>query len=230
MLQEFPQVLVLDDFHAGTEVDALCRHLRQARLGRYLYVLALTDSLQQAVMSAVFAAGADDFLVKPVDPCLLAARLQASQRIIALQEDAHRDKEEMRRFAMELAVANRRLHHAAYEDALTRLPNRRFGLERLSQEWARASRMSQRLACIMADVDHFKRINDTYGHDIGDEVLQALADVIRGSIRTSDLACRLGGEEFVILCPDTDLKGAQLCAERLRGGWRLIASARPVWR
>jgi two-component system, cell cycle response regulator len=217
MLEDLPQVLVLDGFGNGGQGEALCRHLRQARLGRNLYVVALTESIDKLVLAAVFDAGADDFLVKPVNPCVLDGRLRAGLRVIGLQEEAHRDKEEMRRFAMELAVANRRLQLAAYEDALTKLPNRRCALERLAQEWSRATRTDRALACIVADLDHFKRVNDTYGHDIGDLVLQETAKLMRGTIRSTDLACRLGGEEFVILCPDADVKGAKQCAERLCG-------------
>jgi two-component system, cell cycle response regulator len=210
-----PEVLVLDGFGAGSEGDVLCRHLRQARLGRNLYIVALTDSIDMHLLTAVFDAGADDFLVKPVNPCILAARLRAGSRVLGLQEEAQRDKEDMRRFAMDLAVANRRLQLAAYEDALTKLPNRRCALERLAQEWSRAARTGRALACILADLDHFKRVNDTYGHDIGDQVLQETAKLMRSTIRNTDLACRLGGEEFVILCPDADVKGAKQCAERL---------------
>ena len=215
VLSDFPQALVLDGFSAGGEGDSLCRHLRQARLGQYLYVVALTASQGHEELSAVFDAGVDDFLVKPVHASVLTARLRAGLRVIGLQEQGQRDKEEMRRFAMELAVANRRLQHAAYEDSLTRLPNRRCALERLTQESARAARTGRNLACIVADLDHFKRVNDTYGHDAGDQVLQAIAELMRSTIRSSDLACRLGGEEFVILCPDADVNGARLCAERL---------------
>jgi diguanylate cyclase (GGDEF)-like protein len=216
LLAVAPQALIVDGFRTGGEGAALCRHLRQARLGRDLYILALAESAEEAALTALFDAGADDFLVKPVTAAGLAVRLRASQRLLSLRQELQHDKEELRRFAADLAVANRRLHHAAYEDALTRLPNRRCAMERLEQEWAGASRTEHPLACILADIDHFKSVNDTHGHDIGDQVLRATAEALRGGVRGSDLVCRLGGEEFVVVCPHTDLAGARTCAERLR--------------
>ena len=138
--------------------------------------------------------------------------------MIRLQEDARRDSENLRRFAAELAVANRRLQQAALTDPLTGLPNRRYAMERLEQEWAATAVRNARLTCMVVDVDGFKQINDSYGHDSGDVVLRQVATVLRKEARAEDVICRLGGEEFLVICPDTPLgRGASSCGALAAG-------------
>jgi diguanylate cyclase (GGDEF)-like protein len=115
-----------------------------------------------------------------------------------------------------LRDAQSRLEEMALTDALTGLFNRRYLFERLDAEFARAKRYRAPLSCIMVDVDHFKRINDTFGHQTGDEVLKGVADILKSFTRVSDVAARFGGEEFLLLLPGTDLEGARLTAEKLR--------------
>jgi len=115
-----------------------------------------------------------------------------------------------------MAVLNRRLEAAAMTDILTRLPNRRYAMARLDQEVANARRTRSPLCVIMLDIDHFKAVNDVYGHDTGDAVLKETADALRRAIRKSDVPCRLGGEEFLVICPGSDLGGATGVAERVR--------------
>jgi diguanylate cyclase (GGDEF)-like protein len=147
--------------------------------------------------------------------CVEAARLRARARVFRLQEEVRRDKEELRRCMAELGVANRKLQQAALTDALTGLYNRRYALDRLDQEWAAATRSGAPLACLLVDIDYFKRVNDTHGHDVGDRVLRETARVLREGLRHSDVVCRLGGEEFVVFGPGMDLNAACGCAERL---------------
>jgi diguanylate cyclase (GGDEF)-like protein len=101
-------------------------------------------------------------------------------------------------------------------DSLTGQPNRRYAFERIEQEWALAQRSGRPLACLIADVDHFKYINDACGHDIGDAMLRHVATLLRDAIPTRDVVCRLDGEEFLVICPDTDGEAASVLAERLR--------------
>lgn len=108
------------------------------------------------------------------------------------------------------------LRRLATTDTLTGLPNRRYFLERLEQELSRFQRYHKPTALLMIDIDHFKRVNDTYGHAAGDEVLRQFADLIRQSLRKIDMAGRMGGEEFAVLLPGSDLKGARIFADRLR--------------
>ena len=108
------------------------------------------------------------------------------------------------------------MQRLALTDALTELPNRRFAMERLEQDWALCRRGDRTLSCMMIDVDYFKPINDKFGHQVGDEALKCISHTLRQSARTQDVVCRYGGEEFVVICPDTSIDAAYQCAERLR--------------
>ncbi len=119
-------------------------------------------------------------------------------------------------FALENAVNRARLMRSGFTDVLTGWFNRRYLQVRIKEELARARRHSTPLTCLMLDIDHFKRVNDEYGHAAGDEVLRELAQLIDGEIRATDVAARYGGEEFVILLPDTDEDAGALLAERIR--------------
>jgi diguanylate cyclase (GGDEF)-like protein len=216
VLEVNPQLVITDWIMPGMDGTALVKALRQTKMGRQLYIIMLTGSEQDETQVEAFEAGADDYVVKPFRPRLLAARLRACARVVRLQEEVRRDKEELRRCMAELSVANRKLQQAALTDALTGLYNRRYALERLEQEWAAARRSGNPLACMIVDIDFFKRVNDKYGHDVGDRVLRETAAVLRDTLRQSDVVCRLGGEEFVVIGPGMDLAAATRCAERLR--------------
>ncbi len=116
----------------------------------------------------------------------------------------------------ELTEANQRMADMALTDALTGLPNRRQALMRMQQDWPDTPRDDAPLSCIMIDADGFKGINDTHGHDAGDEVLRRLGRQLRDFARNDDCVCRLGGDEFLVICPHTPLTGALLLAEKLR--------------
>jgi len=116
----------------------------------------------------------------------------------------------------ELLVANRHLETIALTDILTGLPNRRHGVLRLSKLWEESLEAGEPLVCMMIDADHFKEVNDTHGHDAGDRVLFELAQTLSHTVRTDDIACRLGGDEFFIICPNTDIKGGLHIAETIR--------------
>nr|WP_320132064.1 diguanylate cyclase [uncultured Holophaga sp.] len=147
----------------------------------------------------------------------LEQRIQARTR--ELQEAvSHLETEmaESRRLEDELSAANTRLEQAALTDVLTGLPNRRHAMDRLAQLWSESRRHGTTLACILLDADDFKQVNDRFGHEAGDLVLCGLASVLRDHVRGEDLVCRLGGDEFLILCAHTDLDGALSLAEHLR--------------
>ncbi|HMZ30285.1 MAG TPA: GGDEF domain-containing protein, partial [Thauera aminoaromatica] len=153
---------------------------------------------------------------KPVNVRTLRARLRAARHYVQLLEAWERDRAQLKQFAAELAISNRRLAHAAMTDLLTNLPNRRSGMNALAKAWAASSRFEQPLSVMMLDIDHFKRINDSHGHAVGDTVLRDVAQAIQQSARKDDSMCRMGGEEFLVICPNTDLKAAVQAAERLR--------------
>ncbi|MCX7180206.1 MAG: diguanylate cyclase, partial [Proteobacteria bacterium] len=211
-----PQIMIIDWMMPEMDGIELTKLLRETRIGRSIYVLILTSFEEDEKLITAFASGADDFMSKPLKPRVLAARLRAGQRIVLLQQEIERDKDEIRRFAAELAVTNRRLQEMALTDSLTGFPNRRYAMDRMQQEWAAGTRKKRPLSVMVIDVDEFKTFNDTHGHDVGDKVLQQVAVAIKGGLRGQDVVCRTGGDEFLVISPDTSLEAALACAERVR--------------
>ncbi len=116
----------------------------------------------------------------------------------------------------EMGILNRQLHTMALEDQLTQLPNRRSGLVHLDKEWSRTSRNHEPLLVMIMDIDHFKAVNDNFGHDAGDVVLRKTAATMKNCMRDSDVVCRFGGEEFLVICSGADLEVAKTVGNRLR--------------
>ncbi|MFN6961735.1 MAG: diguanylate cyclase [Rhodocyclaceae bacterium] len=215
-LQEHPHILITEWDTGGMGGIGMIRALRETRFGRGIYILITTAQETEENLVAAFAAGVDDFLAKPLNLRILEARLRAAERVVRLQREVEHDRDEIRRYAEELADANRRLREAALTDVLTGLPNRRYAIEFFSHEWQVASRSGRPLAAMLIDVDHFKEINDTHGHAAGDMVLKEIAAAIKRGLRAQDVVCRTGGDEFTVICPDTDLAAGLTCAERVR--------------
>lgn len=215
-LEVCPHLMITDWMMPGMDGVELTRSLRQTKFGRGIYILILTALEAEERLVEAFGAGVDDFLTKPLNPRVLGARLRAGQRVVMLQQEIERDHEEVRRFAAELAVTNRRLQEAALSDVLTGFPNRRYAIERFQQEWLATDRSGHALSCMMIDIDHFKSINDNHGHDVGDHVLISTAQAIKSGLRAQDVVCRVGGDEFLVICPHTELPDALACGERVR--------------
>jgi two-component system cell cycle response regulator len=213
-----PHVMVVDWVMPQMNGLELTRTLRQTRMGRNIYIIVLTSHEDEERLVEAFEAGADDYMVKPLQPRVLEARLRAGQRLIKLQKELEAEREEIRRYAAELGVSNRRLQEIAMTDALTGFPNRRYAMGRIGQEWAIALRSERPLSCMLIDVDYFRQINETYGHDVADQVLEQTARAIRDCMRAQDVVCRTGGDEFLIICPDTTLEQAMACAQRVCAG------------
>ncbi|MEZ4386267.1 MAG: diguanylate cyclase [Candidatus Krumholzibacteriia bacterium] len=211
-----PHVILSDWMMPEMDGLEMCRALRQSPEVGNVYVMMMTSNDQANDLVTALDAGADDYIPKPINQAVLVARLRAAARVIRLQERTARDSEAIRAYAADLAIANRKLQHMALNDALTGLPNRRYAMERLHKEWDRARRQEKPLLCMILDIDHFKRVNDTYGHDAGDLVLQRTAMAMKACLRSSDDVCRFGGEEFLCICPDADLEMAQVMGDRLR--------------
>ena len=140
----------------------------------------------------------------------LFSQVSRRNKELALLNKTLEDRVEERTKA--LLEANNQLEQIALTDVLTGLPNRRHATQQLSLLWDESAKDNSPLSCLMIDADYFKQVNDSYGHDAGDNVLQELSRTLKGSVRTDDLACRLGGDEFLIILPNTDLKGALLAA------------------
>ncbi len=214
-LESNPQLIITDWNMPETDGIQLCRAVRATAFGRQTYIIVLTSHADDEHLVEAFEAGADDYVVKPFQARALFARIRAGLRVIKLQEEITREKEQSEKISAELAIANRRLEMDALTDMLTGLPNRRYFAERLSHDWIISRRSGEPLACMVLDIDHFKWINDNYGHDVGDRVLQCVANTLRAGARGTDIVCRYGGEEFVIIRIDSDRSICQQ-AERLR--------------
>jgi len=216
IIENKPQLVITDWRMKPMDGLTLCKTLRGSDLGKNLYLIMLTASESEDALVEAFDAGIDDYVIKPVSLKVLLARVRAGQRILMLQQELEKEKKDIERYSAELAVVNRRLELMANTDILTGLPNRRYALNRLEQEWDSAQRYGRPLSVLMLDLDYFKSINDNLGHDAGDVVLAHAANLLKANARTSDIACRLGGEEFLVIAPNTDAKAALLLAERIR--------------
>ena len=223
VLEVAPPLVVTDWSMPEMDGLALCRALREHEGVRFVYVLMITGHSDTDRLVEAFNAGADDFLAKPVNQQELIARLRAGGRIARLEEDLARRTRDVHRLNAQAALANQKLEEAnarlrsmAMTDELTGLLNRRMAMTRLRELWLSQERYDVQFSCVMLDIDHFKRINDTYGHAVGDMVLVRTAAVLQQAVRGTDIVCRIGGEEFLILCPHVDLDGGAVCAEHLR--------------
>lgn len=211
-----PQLIISDWIMPEMNGIEFCKELRKNPDWNRIYVFIVTAQESTEKLIEAFEAGVDDYLSKPINPRVLSARLRAAQRIVQMQDSQEADRMQLRHFADELAQSNQRLQELALTDVLTGLPNRRSAVDRLEQEWALASRSNRPVCCMMVDIDHFKNINDNYGHAFGDDALRSVASSLRLAARKEDVVCRLGGEEFLVICPDTDDKAGFYYAERLR--------------
>ena len=211
-----PQLIITDWLMPEMDGIEFCKALRRNPAWSNIHVFIVTMQEGTDKLVEAFEAGADDYLTKPINPKVLAARLRAGQRVVQLQEELEFDRQQLRNFAAELAASNERLQQLALTDVLTGLHNRRYANEYLERQWAVAERSGRPLSCMMLDIDYFKQINDTHGHKVGDDALRQVAHVLRASTRTEDEVCRFGGEEFVLICMDIPQEQVYQYAERLR--------------
>ena len=215
-LQHTFDVVVADWVMPEMDGLDLCRALRRCEAGRHLYFVLLTGREEDEHVIEAFGAGVDDFVTKPSSEGLLLARMKAARRVLDLRHQVQLDQRLLQRQLSRVSTLARQAREAAVTDSLTELPNRRYATRRLHEEWAASSRGGRELSIVMLDVDHFKRINDTHGHEQGDDVLRALADVLERSTRQNEVACRFGGEEFLVICSNAGERAARACGERIR--------------
>jgi diguanylate cyclase (GGDEF)-like protein len=215
-LKTAPQLILSDWMLPKLDGLELCRMLRSSPQTQGIYFIINTSNDTGEEVVAGFEAGINDYVVKPLDHRILAARLRGASQVIQLREQSLRDREEMRRQLSHINKLNRKLESLAMEDQLTGLPNRRAGLEFLDETWSRATRSGETMVVMLLDIDHFKKVNDTWGHDAGDVVLQRTAVAMRGAVREYDKVSRYGGEEFLVVCPGADVKFATDIGNRIR--------------
>ena len=193
--QDTPPLAILDWKMPGMDGVEVCRRLRQSEETSYVYVIMLSGMNEKQDLVAGLEAGADDYLIKPFHHEELYARLRAGERILKLQEA---------------------LRVQATHDSLTGVLNRGTVYELLQRELARVLRDNKPVGIVLADLDHFKLINDTHGHPVGDAVLRETAKRMAIPIRPYDALGRYGGEEFLIVLPGCGLTNAAKVAERIR--------------
>jgi two-component system, cell cycle response regulator len=180
----------------------LCSQLRSLPEGRNVPILVLVSDGDRRKLTQALEMGVNDYLTRPVDKNELIARVRTQLRKKRYAERLRHNVQ----LSLEMAIT----------DQLTGLHNRRYMSRHLDTLIESAHRLEKPLAFLIFDIDHFKSVNDSHGHDIGEEVLREFAGRISANVRGIDLACRYGGEEFVVVMPDTDISFACQVAERLR--------------
>jgi diguanylate cyclase (GGDEF)-like protein len=201
-------LVLLDIMMPGMDGLDCCRLIKGFTEDAFLPVVLLTARADIDSRVAGLRIGADDYVCKPFDERELLARLSNLLRLKRLHD--------------QITDAKDRLATLAIKDELTQLYNYRYLQTRLTDEFKRAERYREPLSCVMIDVDHFKRINDRFGHVAGDQVLREVATRLLGAVREIDVVARYGGEEFLLVLPSTNFSGALSVAERV---WRSIGSA-----
>ncbi|MGC2165989.1 MAG: diguanylate cyclase [Gallionella sp.] len=212
-----PDIILLDIILPDINGYEVARQVRKLQ-GRddwtaiiFLSVMAKDDDLARGI-----EAGGDDYLMKPVGRVVLQAKVSAMYRLVRMQRALVQLTGQLNLANDQLNKANLELHRVSMTDGLTGIANRRLLDESLAREWRRCARIHKPISIVMLDVDLFKKYNDRYGHQAGDECLKAIASTIASSVpRASDLAARYGGEEFVLILGETDESGARLVANRL---------------
>jgi len=198
-----PDLALLDWLLPGMDGIDVLRRIRKLSQGNYVYTVMLTSKSHKQDRIKAMEAGADDYLAKPVDPPELRSRIMVGKRILELQQS---------------------LRFAATHDFLTTLLNRSEILATLEREVSRGARDDKPASIILADIDHFKRINDTLGHAAGDGVLKEVARRLKADLRPYDLVGRYGGEEFLLILPGCNLANGSRRADDIR---KLVA-AQPI--
>lgn len=215
-LQLMPQIVIVDSRMPGMDGWAFCHALRATSWGQSIYLIMLASMNTDAEISRASEARINDCVSPAQAPRLLPLRMVAAKQYVKLLNKWEQDRTQLKHFSAELAISNRKLQRYALVDQLTGLQNRRGGMESLTQAWGGSERSGEPVSMMMIDIDRFKEVNDTHGHAVGDKVLIEVAATIRKSARKEDSVCRMGGEEFLVICRNADLQSSLHAAERLR--------------
>ncbi|MFQ5901845.1 MAG: diguanylate cyclase [Thermodesulfobacteriota bacterium] len=203
-----PDIILLDVVMPDIDGYTVCRWLKLNNETREIPIIMLTVKGEVGEKVEGLEAGANDYLPKPFDERELEARIYSAIRTRSLQNELRKSNEELKRLLEKVELM-------AITDPLTGLYNRRRFYESLKKEFAFSKRYKHPVSCIMLDIDHFKKINDTYGHQAGDLILKGLSDIMKRNIRETDMVARYGGEEFIILLPHTMKKDALKVADNM---------------
>ena len=206
-----PDIILLDAILPDIDGFDIAMRMREMERGdEWTAIIFLTSMAKDEDLARGIEVGGDDYLMKPISEVVLKAKMRAMRRLVEMQRS-------LVNVTQELDAANKELQRLSTTDGLTGIANRRMFDELVVREWRRCTRMKQPISLVMIDVDHFKKYNDAYGHQAGDECLKAVAaQVARASPRASDLAARYGGEEFVLVLGETTIDGAKWVANLIR--------------
>ncbi len=211
-LEPNTQMVIADLTTPELDSTSLCAALRNARPDDPLYIIGLIQFEDEQHLRAASEAGADDYLIAPINHHALATRIRMGERTIRLIEKLKCAQGNDHSRSAKIANLKRRSEPSEMTDPLTHLPDRRYASKCLQKEWE----ASTQLSCLSIEVDHFKRFNDRYGTAVSDAVLRETAIALRSAVRGSDLVCRYGTKEFLVICPNTSIPEAIKLAERLR--------------
>ncbi len=196
-----PDLILLDVLMPVKDGYSICETLKSRDLTKDTPVIFITSMADRKDKIKGLNIGAFDYITKPIFIDEVEARVKNAINLKQAQD--------------ELKKKNSILEIMAIRDELTLLYNRRYILKRLDEEIERAKRYNHIFSCIMADIDYFKKINDTFGHPVGDIALKNMGELLRKKLRAVDIAARYGGEEFLIVLPETDIEGAKIAADKL---------------
>lgn len=198
-----PRLALIDWMMPELDGPGVCREVRRNRIGSYVYIALITAKQSSADIVEGLEAGADDYLTKPCHPAELKARLLTAKRILGYEDKLIEAREAMRFRAM--------------HDGLTQLWNRTSIICRLREAMDRAIEERKSVSVLLCDIDHFKQVNDRYGHLAGDAVLEEVATRLQGAVRKGDSVGRYGGEEFLVVLDGCESESLRFCAEQVRG-------------
>lgn len=201
-LEHSPCIVITDWMMPDFSGPELCQRIRAQNARPYTYIILMTSNTEKENLVKGLGAGADDYLTKPFDPGEMLARMGVARRIIELNR--------------ELDAKTRKLEEAARTDPLTGLPNRRAIEEWATKQLRGAARHNFSLWVVVGDIDNFKTVNDTFGHDAGDAVLKGFAEILKKNTRASDISGRLGGDEFLLVLTHVEGDNIETVVNRLR--------------
>lgn len=209
-----PRIIISDWLMPQMDGLQVCKEVRAMQKNDLFYFIMLTVQSDKKRIMEAFDAGIDDFLSKPFHTGELLARVRVGAKIVRMYEELNMHAQSLIQFNAELSKLNEKLRLAATVDDMTKLFNRRQAMVSLREQWAISKRYGTPLTCAMIDVDHFKCVNDTYGHLKGDEILQKIGLTLPANVRAADSVYRMGGEEFMILFPNQQAHDALHCLQR----------------